>query len=229
MKRGKDVLTAALLSATGLLMLGAIYMVFVYAPDERVMGPVQRIFYFHVPAAIVTFSSVMVLLVASVAYLGTRRMFWDNLSRSATEIGLLFCTVVLITGPIWAKPAWGVWWTWEARLTTTLVLWLILAACLMVRGYAENRDQGARLAAVLGIVAALDVPIIYKAVDWWRGQHPVVFGPGKKAPLAPEMLRTFLFCLFVFYLLYALLLTLRTRVATLEDRSRALSETLGGR
>ena len=229
MKGTKDVLTAALLAVTALLMLGAIYMVFVYAPDERVMGPVQRIFYFHVPAAIVTFSSVMVLLVASIAYLWTRRAFWDNLSRSATEIGLLFCTVVLITGPIWAKPAWGVWWTWEARLTTTLVLWLILAACLMVRGYAENRDQGARLAAVLGIVAALDVPIIYKAVDWWRGQHPIVFGPGKKEPLAPEMLRTFLFCLLVFYLLYALLLTLRTRVATLEDRSRALSETLGGR
>ena len=229
MKGTKDVLTTALLAVTALLMFGAIYMVFVYAPDERVMGPVQRIFYFHVPAAIVTFSSVMVLLAASVAYLSTRRAFWDNLSRSATEIGLLFCTVVLITGPIWAKPAWGVWWTWEARLTTTLVLWLILAACLMVRGYAENRDQGARLAAVLGIVAALDVPIIYKAVDWWRGQHPIVFGPGKKDPLAPEMLQTFLFCLLVFFLLYALLLTLRTRVATLEDRSRALSETLGGR
>jgi len=229
MKGTKDVLTTALLAVTALLMFGAIYMVFVYAPDERVMGPVQRIFYFHVPAAIVTFSSVMVLLAASVAYLWTRQAFWDNLSRAATEIGLLFCTVVLITGPIWAKPAWGVWWTWEARLTTTLVLWLILAACLMVRGYAENRDQGARLAAVLGIVAALDVPIIYKAVDWWRGQHPIVFGPGKKDPLAPEMLQTFLFCLLVFFLLYALLLTLRTRVATLEDRSRALSETLGGR
>jgi heme exporter protein C len=229
MKGVKDVLGMALLAVTAVLMLGAIYMVFVYAPDERTMGPVQRIFYFHVPSAIVTFSSVLVLLVASIAYLWTRRTFWDNLSRASTEIGLLFCTVVLITGPIWAKPAWGVWWTWEARLTTTLVLWLILAGCLMVRGYAENRDQGARLAAVLGIVAALDVPIIYKAVDWWRGQHPVVFGPGKREALAPEMLRTFLFCLLVFYLLYALLLTLRTRVATIEDRARALSETLSGR
>jgi heme exporter protein C len=225
----KDVLTVSLLAVTAVLMFGAIYAVFVYAPDERVMGPVQRIFYFHVPSAIVTFFSVLVLLVGSIAYLWTRQPFWDNLSRAATEIGLLFCAVVLITGPIWAKKAWGVWWTWEARLTTTLVLWLILAACLMVRGYAENRDQGARLAAVLGIVAGLDVPIIYKAVDWWRGQHPVVFGPGKKNPLAPEMLHTFLFCLLVFFLLYALLLTLRTRVATLEDRARAISETLGGR
>jgi heme exporter protein C len=229
MRSGRDIATIALLAVTALLMLGAIYMVFVYAPEERVMGPVQRIFYFHVPSAIVTFASVMVLLVASIAYLATRKVFWDNLSRAATEIGMLFCTVVLITGPIWAKPAWGVWWTWEARLTTTLVLWLILAGCLMVRGYAENRDQGARLAAVLGIVAAVDVPIVYKAVDWWRGQHPVVFGPGKKEPLAPEMLRTFLFCLLVFLLLHALLLVLRTRVAALEDRARSLSETLGGR
>lgn len=229
MRGVKDFSTAALLAVTAVLMLGAIYMVFLYAPDERVMGPVQRIFYFHVPSAMVTFSSVLVLLVASVTYLATRRAFWDNLARASTEIGLLFCSIVLITGPIWAKPAWGVWWTWEARLTTTLILWLILAACLMVRGYAENRDQGARLAAVLGIVAALDVPIIYKAVDWWRGQHPVVFGPSKKAPLAPEMLHTFLFCLLAFFLLYASLLTLRTRVATLEDRARALSETLGGR
>ncbi|MBZ5640080.1 MAG: cytochrome c biogenesis protein CcsA [Acidobacteriia bacterium] len=229
MRGAKDILTAALFGVIAVLMLGAVYLVFVYAPEERVMGPVQRIFYFHVPSAIVTFTSVMVLLAASITYLATRRAFWDNLARAATEIGLLFCTVVLVTGPIWAKPAWGVWWTWEARLTTTLVLWLILAGCLMVRGYAENRDQGARLAAVLGIVAALDVPIVYKAVDWWRGQHPVVFGPGKQQALAPEMHLTFRFCLFVFLLLFALLLTLRTRVATLEDRARSISETLEGR
>lgn len=229
MRNARDLPIAALLILTAALMPFAIWMVFLYAPDEKVMGPVQRIFYFHVPAAIVTFASVFVLLIAAVAYLWTRRRFWDDVSRASTEIGLVFCTVVLITGPIWAKPAWGVWWTWEARLTTTLVLWLILAACLMVRGYAENRDQGARLASVLGIVAALDVPIIYKAVDWWRGQHPVVFGPGKKEALAPEMLRTFLFCLLVFFLLYALLLALRTRLARLEDRAQSLAETLGGR
>ncbi len=220
----KDRLTIVLLLATAIGMFVAIWMVFVYAPEEKLMGPVQRIFYFHVPSAIVTFLSVYVLLGASIAYLFTRRRTWDNLARAATEIGLLFCTVVLITGPIWAKPVWGVWWTWEARLTTTLILWLILAGCLMVRGYAENRDLGARLASVLGIVAALDVPIVYKAVDWWRGQHPVVFGPGKKEPLAPEMLRTFLVCLFVFFLLYGLLLTLRMRLASAEDRVRSLSE-----
>jgi heme exporter protein C len=229
MKDAKSLLTGALLAVVAALMFVAIWMVFVYAPEERVMGSVQKIFYFHVPSAIVTFASVFVLLVSSVTYLWTRRRLADHVAVAATETGVLFCSIVLITGPIWAKPAWGVWWTWEARLTTTLVLWLILAASLMVRGYAENRDQGARLAAVLGIVAALDVPIIYKAVDWWRGQHPVVFGPGKKEPLAPEMLRTFLFCMFVFLLLYVLLLVLRTRLASHEERVQSLTESIAGR
>ena len=229
MKSLGRVFAPLVLVLTAILVPFAIWMVFVYAPDERVMGPVQRIFYFHVPSAIVTFASVFVLAIASIAYLRTRKKSFDRVAVAATEIGLLFCTIVLVTGPIWAKPAWGVWWTWEARLTTTLVLWLILAATLMVRGYAENRDQGARLAAVLGIVAAFDVPIIYKAVDWWRGQHPVVFGPGRKEPLAPEMLRTFLFCLLVFFLLYASLVVLRTRLLRLEERAQGLSESLGGR
>ncbi len=219
----------ALLWTTAALLPAALWMVFRYAPDERVMGPVQRVFYFHVPSAAVTFASVLVLALAAVAYLRTRRGFWDDVAVAATELGLVFCTIVLVTGPIWAKSAWGAWWTWEARLTTTLVLWLLLASILMVRGYAESRDQGARLAAVLGIVAALDVPVVYKAVDWWRGQHPVVFGPGKDEPLAPEMLRTLLVCMAVFFLLYASLLCLRVRLLGLEGRARDLSESLGDR
>jgi len=196
----------------------ALWMVFLYAPEERVMGAAQKIFYFHVPSAMLTFGSVFLLLAASVGYLWTRNPDWDHLSRAATEAGLLFCTLVLITGPLWAKPAWGIWWTWEAKLTTTLILWLLLAGCLMVRSYSENRDQAARLAAVLGIFAAIDVPIIYKATVWWRGQHPVVFGPNKGGSLAPPMLHTLLFCLFVFVLLFTLLVALRYRVAKLEER-----------
>jgi heme exporter protein C len=221
-------LAGVLLVVCILAMFPAIWMVFAYAPDEKIMGPVQRIFYFHVPSAIVTFLSVFVLLGSSIGYLWTRRESWDRVSRAATELGLVFCTIVLITGPIWAKPAWGVWWTWEARLTTTLILWLLLAAGVMVRSYADSRELGARLASVLGIIAALDVPIIYKAVDWWRGQHPVVFAPGKKAPLAPAMLQTFLVCLGVFFVLFALLLVLRVALAALEDRSRALVESATG-
>ena len=229
MHRLSHAVTVVLLVVVGVLMLAANSMVFLYAPDEKVMGAVQRIFYFHVPAAIVAFVSTFVMLGGSIGYLWTRRRIWDNLARSATELALLFCALVLITGPIWAKPAWGVWWTWEAKLTTTLLLGLLLAACVMVRSYAESAEQGARLASVLGIVAALDVPIIYKAVDWWRGQHPVVFGPGKKDPLAPEMRTTFLFCLLVFLLLYALLLFLRIRIASHEDRVEDARELLTAR
>jgi len=221
-----DGLTLALWAVTTALMFVAIYLVFVYAPDERIMGAVQRVFYFHVPIAMMTFLSVFVLLAGSVGYLWTRKPAWDQLSRAATETGILFCSLVLLTGPIWARPAWGVWWTWEARLTTTLLLWLLLVACLMVRSYAQNRDLGARLAAIVGIVAAVDVPIIYKAVDWWRGQHPVLFKPGQGDALAPAMRTTFDFCIVVFLLFFCLLLVLRFRVAQLEERTTLAVERL---
>ncbi len=201
----------------------AIWAAFVLAPEEKVMGAAQRIFYFHVPSAIVTFASVFVLLAGSVAYLWTRRTVWDHLSRAAAETGLVFCTLVLITGPIWARPAWGVWWTWEARLTTTLLLWLLLVACLMVRAYAPEPDLGARLAAVVGIFAAIDVPIIHKAVEWWRGHHPQVFKPGGGS-LDPVMARAFGLCTIAIFLLFALTLVLRWRVAMADERSRRLLE-----
>lgn len=227
MQRATHWMSIALLALTTPLMAVAIWMIFQFAPEEKVMGAPQRIFYFHVPLAIVTFLSVFVLLAGSVGYLWTRHAVWDGLGRAATEVGMLFCTLVLITGPIWAKPAWGVWWTWEAKLTTTLILWLLLGGCLMIRGYAENREQGARFAAVLGVVAALDVPIIYKAVEWWRGQHPIVFGPGKTDPLAAGMHETLLVCMLVFFLLYVLLISLRMRLLGLEDRMHALQEAGG--
>jgi heme exporter protein C len=122
-----------------------------------------------------------------------------------------------VTGPIWAKPAWGVWWTWEAKLTTTLVLWLLLAGILLARGYATTPEQGARIGAVLGVVAALDVPIVYKAVDWWRGQHPIVFGPGRGDPLAPGMLQALLVTMLAVVLWFLVLVLLRMRLAALED------------
>jgi heme exporter protein C len=140
------------------------------------------------------------------------------------EVGWLFCTLVLVTGPIWAKPAWGVWWTWEAKITTTLVLWLLLAGILLARGYASTPEQGARIGAVLGVVAALDVPIVYKAVDWWRGQHPIVFGPGRGNPLAPGMGAALAASTVAVLLLFALLVMLRMRLAALEDALVAAEE-----
>jgi heme exporter protein C len=224
MSKGLDRFTSVLWVTTTILVFVAIAMVFLYAPQERVMGAAQKIFYFHVPIAMATFLSVFILLGAAVAYLWTRHRRWDDLSRAATECALLFCSLVLITGPIWAKPAWGVWWTWEARLTTTLLLWLLLVACLMVRSYAENRDLGARLAAIVGIVAAVDVPIIYKAVDWWRGQHPIVFAPGRESSLDPRMHDAFLVCIVAVFLLFGLLLALRYRAVAIESRSEMAAE-----
>lgn len=224
MNRSGHAWTAGLLGVTAPLMILALYLAYLYAPNERVMGPVQRIFYFHVPVAMVAFLSTFVMLGASIGFLWTRERLWDDVARGATELALLFCALVLITGPIWAKPAWGVWWTWEAKLTTTLLLALLLSACLLVRRYAVDSEQGARVASVLGIVAALDVPIIHKAVDWWRGQHPLVFGPGRADPLDPRMRTAFLVCLAVFLLLYGLLLAIRVRVLSHEHRFQALAE-----
>lgn len=209
------------------LMVAALWLIFQYAPEERVMGAVQRVFYFHVPSAMVAFSSTFVLLVGAIGFLWTGRRGFDYLAIAATELAFVFCTLVIVTGPIWAKPAWGTWWTWEAKLTTTLVLWLLLAAAMMVRAQAENREQAARFGAVLGVVAALDVPVIYKAVDWWRGQHPVVFKPGSGgSALDPRMSTAFGVAMGTFFVLYVVLLLLRYRVAAVEDRVRDLDERL---
>jgi heme exporter protein C len=224
MSRRYDVSMSAVSAVTAAAMPVALYLIFLRAPEERVMGAVQKIFYVHVPLAAVTFLSVFVLLAGAAGYLWTRRAGWDHLSIASAEVGLVFCTLVLITGPIWAKPAWGVWWTWEAKLTTTLILWLLLAGILLSRAYAATPEQGARVASVLGVVAALDVPIVYKAVDWWRGQHPIVFGPGKANPLAPGMKEALLASLLVFVLLYVLLVASRMRLAALEDRLAALED-----
>ena len=224
MRRAFDTGLYALLAVTAALMVLSLWLIFLNAPEEKVMGAVQKIFYFHVPLAATTFLSVFVLLAGSAGYLWTRRAGWDHLSLAAAEVGLVFCTLVLITGPIWAKPAWGVWWTWEAKLTTTLILWLLLAGNLLARAYAGTPEQGARIGSVLGVVAALDVPIVYKAVDWWRGQHPIVFGAGRDNPLAPGMRSALLVSMLTFLLLFTLMVAARMRLAGLDDRLAALED-----
>ena len=143
---------ALLSGASLLLMLAALYFALVYAPTERVQGNVQRIFYFHVPLAWVAYLAFFVVFVASIAYLRTRSAWWDALARSSAEVGLLFTTLVLITGSLWARPIWGTWWSWDARLTTSLILWFIYVGYLLVRSSVADRQRGARFGAVLGIV-----------------------------------------------------------------------------
>lgn len=195
------------------LFVTALYMVFIYVPTEETMGIVQRIFYFHVPVAWVAFLAFFIVFLSSIFYLWRRDDRWDIIASSSAEVGIVFTTLVLITGSIWAKPIWGVWWTWEPRLTTALVLWLIYIAYLLVRAYATEKQQGARFAAVVGIVGFIDVPIVALAITLWRTQHPgpVIFQGG----LTPSMLATLMVSLTAFTTLYCLLLI--QRVAIKQD------------
>jgi len=200
----KHVLRSSVLSGLGLvLMLAALYMVFIYVPTEKHTGVVQRIFYFHVSIAWVSFLAFFITFIFSILYLWKRTMRWDAVAHASAEAGIIFTTLVLITGPIWAKPVWGVWWTWDARLTTSLVLWLIYIAYLLVRAYATEPARGARFGAVIGIVGFIDVPIVFIAVNLWRTQHPtaIIFEGG----LTTSMLLTLLVCIAAFTTLYVLL------------------------
>ena len=199
-----------LLGLSFILFVGALYLVFIYVPTEETMGIVQRIFYFHVPVAWIAFLSFFIVFIASILYLRKRQNKWDVVASSSAEVGIIFTTLALITGSIWAKPVWGVWWVWEPRLTTALVLWFIYVAYLLVRSYASDGSRGARFAAVVGIVGFIDVPIAALAITLWRTQHPgpVIFQGG----LPPSMLFTLLICIFAFTTLYALLLIQRVSI-----------------
>lgn len=214
----------ALLGVAALVtMLAALIAALAYAPTERVQGNVQRIFYVHVPMAWVAYLAFFVVFVASIAYLKTRSEGWDALARSSAEVGLLFTTLVLITGSLWARPIWGTWWSWDARLTTTLILWFIYVGYLMLRSSVADEGRAARYSAVLGIVGFLDVPIIHQSVVWWRTLHPesVVLATGGPA-MPPSMLATLGVSLVAFTLLYAFLVRLRMTVEGLQTDVRAM-------
>ncbi|MBM3129077.1 MAG: cytochrome C assembly protein [Chloroflexi bacterium] len=202
-----------------------LWMALFYAPTERTMGDVQRIFYFHVPSAWIGFFAFFVVFVASVLFLWKRERRWDALALSAAEIGVVFTTLVLVTGPLWAKKAWGTYWTWDARLTTTLILWMIYIGYLMLRRTAEN-ERRARFAAVLAIIGFLDVPLIYISVQIWRTMHPQLL-IGAPGGLAPAMTQTLMVCLLSFTFLFAYLLIQRVRLEQARDQVSALRETMG--
>ena len=160
----------------GLLMLAgmilALYMAFIEAPRERTMGDLQRIFYFHVPAGMMGLTAFAVNFFASLMFLVRKDRRWDNLALSAAEIGVMFLSIVLVTGPIWAKPVWFVWWTWSPRLTSSLILWMLYVAYLLVRNYVPDPERKATMSAVFGIVAFVDAPIVWFSIRWWRDIHP---------------------------------------------------------
>jgi heme exporter protein C len=215
---------------TFVLMLAALYAIFIYAPTERTMGPigeVQRIFYFHVSANWTTFLATFFMFLYSILFLmkGTREM--DIRAAAAAELGTVFGAAGLISGTIWAKPVWGIWWTWDARLTSFFLLWLILIGYLMLRRVVDSPGQRARLSAVFGILAAVDVPIVYMANRWWRTQHPApVIAGGSGSGLDRQMALTLCITLAAFTVLYFYLWKLRCELERTGDTVEALQRRL---
>jgi heme exporter protein C len=208
------ILTAALLSY-------ALYEALIAAPTEQTMGDVQRIFYYHVPSAWTAFILFFINFFASITYLIWRNTKADIVALVTAEVGVIFCTVVLVTGPIWARPVWGIWWTWDLRLTLTLVLWLIYVSYLVLRRFSSS-GQTPLLAAVLAVFGALDVPLVYFSIWFFRTQHPqpVIGGGGS---IDPRMLHVLLINWLAFSCFAALVCWSRYRLEVLR---REVDETL---
>jgi heme exporter protein C len=206
---------------TGALLSYALYEALIGAPTEQTMGDVQRIFYYHVPSALTAFILFFINLFASIIYLVRRNNKADIVALVAAEVGVVFCTVNLVTGSIWARPVWGIWWTWDLRLTLTLVLWLIYVSYLVLRRFSSS-GQTPVLAAVLSVFGALDVPLVYFSIWFFRTQHPqpVIGGGGS---IDPRMLHVLLINWLAFSCFAALVCWSRYRLEVLQ---REVDETL---
>ncbi|AGA68665.1 ABC-type transport system involved in cytochrome c biogenesis, permease component [Desulfitobacterium dichloroeliminans LMG P-21439] len=212
--------------ATFITMFLALYMALVYAPTEKTMGDIQRLFYFHVASAWLGMLAFFVVFLSSILYLIKREKKWDNYAYTSAEIGVIFTTIVLVTGPIWARPIWQTWWTWDPRLTTTLIMWFLYIAYVKIRSSLHEDDKRSRYAAVFGILAFTDVPIVFFSIRWWRTMHPGAIVSGSGLALAPDMKLAFYMSLLAFTLLYLLLMVKGSRIETLRAKITALKETL---
>ena len=201
----------ALFAVAFALMMAAIYTVFIFAPEDQTMGVVQRIFYFHIALALVPYLAFLVVCIASILYLSKRERKWDVMAATSAEVGVIFDTLVLITGPFWGRVAWGVYWTWEPRLTTSLIVWLLYIAYLLLRKSVGEQEKRARFAAVFGIVAFVSVPINFMAIRWWRTIHPIVL-KASGMELSPDMRVAMFVSIIAFTVLYVLLMRLRTGI-----------------
>lgn len=207
-----------LLLVTAVFLIAGTWLALLYAPTEQTMGDVQRIFYYHVPAAWVAFLAFFFVFLFSFTYLLRGNRLWDIRAAATAEVGILFCSLVLITGPIWATPVWGYPWAWDARLTLTLVLWLIYVAYLMLRHYVTDPERRATFSAVVGIVGFVDVPLVYFSIRWWRTQHPQpVIAGGEDSGLDPQMWVALLVCFAAFVLLFSYLVKVRVGLQRLQD------------
>ena len=216
-----------LAAASATALVATMYGAFLWAPTEATMGDIQRIFYIHVPSAWTAFLAFFFVFAAGIAYLATKNLKWDRIALACAEIGTIFCTAVLISGPIWAKPVWGIWWTWDARLTSTLILWLMYVSYLLLRDFLDEPARRATLAAVFGIFGFVDVPVVYVSIRLWRTQHPqpVLMG-GEESGLDPTMFKVLMLSWVTFSILFVLLAFLRVRLETSRDEVRQLRREL---
>src|SRR5579863_1883227 len=183
-------------SLAAALMFFAGYAALFIAPDEATMHQIQRIFYFHLSCWTAMFCALTLAFIANIAWLASRKPLWDWLGVASVEVGVVSCTAGLVTGVLWGRPAWGIWWTWDARLTTCFILWLLYISYLLLRGLIEEPQRRATLSAVFGIFAFLDAPLVYASNRLWRTQHPapVIFG-GENSGLDPTMGKVLMICM----------------------------------
>jgi heme exporter protein C len=211
-------------------VVAALALAFFYAPTEAVQGDVQRLFYIHAPTAWVMYIAFITVAAASVMVLARRHDWerWDAIAVASAEVGLLFISLVLAVGPVWGHSTWGTWWVWDARLTSTLVLWLIYAGYLLFRATTPPGERRARLSAVIGLIGALDIPVVHSAVYWWRTQHPTPTVLRSEGPDLPgSMLLTLLVSMVAFTLLFAALLVVRLRIEQARRRVEAMEASVG--
>ncbi|MDO8886877.1 cytochrome c biogenesis protein CcsA [Candidatus Oleimmundimicrobium sp.] len=205
----------------------SLYMAFFYAPLDKNLGVVQKIFYIHFPVAIVPYFAFLVVFICSIIYLKTRDRKWDKIAYASAEIGLVIDTALLVTGTIFVKPTWGVWWVWEPRLTTSLIMWLLYAGYLMLYYSVDDIERKSRLTAVFGIVAFISVPISFMSIRWWRSAHPLMLAPKNIALDTPMWITTLVF-LASMTLFYLYLLGQRIRMINLQEEIQDLKDEIGG-
>ncbi|MCL7963349.1 MAG: cytochrome c biogenesis protein CcsA [marine benthic group bacterium] len=194
------------------MLIGSFVGLFVVSPD-RLQGDVQRLMYVHVPAAWLAFLAFFIVFLMSVLYLIQRDLKWDRVAHASAEIGVVFTVLTLALGSMWGKPTWGVWWTWDPRLTTTAIMLAIYVGYLAIRSFADDPDKRARWAAIVGIIGFANVPIVYLSVIWWRTLHQP---PSSPRSVSPEILWTLLFNVLAFTLVYVYLMMRRIRLAKVE-------------
>lgn len=207
------------------LIVFAGYAALYIAPVDLRQGQIYRIFYFHLAAWVCTFTAFTIVFISNIAYLSTRRQRWDSLGVSAAELGVACCTIGLITGPLWGKPVWGIWWTWDARLTTTFIMWLLYISYLMLRGLLEDPQRSASLSAVFGIFAFLDVPLVYMSNRLFPTQHPQpVFFGGPNSGVDPMMAKIIVLCMMALLIVMIPVLIDRYRIECMRREMEELRQ-----